>query len=49
MSNYWSDNDINKPQQIVVCASNKYGNLIIPSARHHDKVMNNVIAAQLVG
>ena len=32
----------NRPH--IVCAANKYGELIIPSARHHDKVMNRVIA-----
>jgi len=45
MSDYWKDNNIKKPQQVVVCAANKYGDLIVPSARHHDKVMNNLIIA----
>ena len=31
--------------RVVVCAANRYGDLIIPSARHHDKVMNEVIKA----
>jgi len=43
MSDYWKDNNIKKPQQFVVCAANKYGDLIIPSARHHDQVMNTII------
>ena len=29
----------------IVCAANRYGDLIIPSARHHDKRMNNIISA----
>ena len=29
----------------VVCAANKYGELIICGARHHDKIMNNQILA----
>ena len=29
--------------RVVVCAANRYGDLIIPSARHHDPVMNNLI------
>jgi len=43
MTDYWKKNNIEKPQQVVVCAANKYGDLIIPSARHHDKVMNKLI------
>ena len=31
--------------RVVVCAANRYGDLIIPSARHHDKVMNKLIVA----
>lgn len=31
--------------RVVVCAANRYGDLIIPSARHHDKVMNDLIIA----
>ena len=31
--------------RVVVCAANRYGDLIIPSARHHDKVMNDLIKA----
>ena len=42
---YWKDNNIEKPQSVVVCAANRYGELIIPSARHHDKVMNKIILA----
>ena len=45
MGDYWAENNIKKPQQFVVCAAIKYDDLIIPSARHHDKVMNKVILA----
>lgn len=45
MSDYWKDNNIDKPQSVVVCAANRYGDLIIPSARHHDKLMNKIIMA----
>jgi len=27
----------------IVCAANKYGDLIICGARHHDKIMNSVL------
>lgn len=30
-------------KRIVVCAANKYGDLIICGARHHDKIMNKNI------
>lgn len=39
--NYWEENGIEKPQQIVVCAACRYGLLILCSARHWDKVMND--------
>ncbi len=29
----------------VVCAANKYGDIIVPGARHHDVGMNCLIAA----
>jgi hypothetical protein len=29
----------------IICAANRYGDLIIPSARHHDKRMNHIITA----
>ena len=28
----------------IVCAANRYGDLIVPSARHHDALMNKLIA-----
>jgi hypothetical protein len=45
MGDYWIDNNIKKPQPFVVCAAVRYDKLIIPSARHYDKVMNEVIKA----
>ena len=32
-------------QRVVVCAANRYGELIICGARHHDPIMNNVLDA----
>ena len=29
----------------IVCAANRYGDIVIPSARHHDKCMNTIIQA----
>lgn len=31
--------------RFVVCAANKYGDLIVAGARHHDKVMNSQLRA----
>lgn len=31
-------------RQRVVCAANRYGDLIVCGARHHDKIMNKQIA-----
>lgn len=45
MSDYWKDNNITKPQQIVVCAACKRGDVIIAGARHYDKVMRSQILA----
>ena len=39
MSDYWKDNNIEKPQQVVVCAACKWEDIIICGARHWDKVM----------
>jgi hypothetical protein len=39
MSDYWEENGIEKPQQIVVCAANKFDDVILCGARHWDKVM----------
>ena len=45
MSDYWKDNNIVKPQQIVVCAACKLGELIVCGARHYDTIMNLQIDA----
>lgn len=36
---YWTKNNLIKPQQIVVCAAVKVGDLILCGARHCDSVM----------
>lgn len=41
MSDYWTVNGLVKPAEVIVCAANKYGDLIVTGARHHDKIMNN--------
>jgi hypothetical protein len=45
MSDYWSDNGIEKPQQVVVCAACRYGQLILAGARHFDNVMRSQLEA----
>jgi hypothetical protein len=45
MGDYWKDNNIKKPQQVVVCAACKRGETIIAGARHFDKVMVSQIKA----
>ena len=39
MGDYWEDNGIQKPKQIVVCAANKFDDVILCGARHWDKIM----------
>lgn len=39
MSDYWTENNITKPQQIVVCAANRIGDVILCGARHWDNIM----------
>ena len=39
MADYWKDNGIAKPPEVIVCAANIYGDLILTGARHWDKVM----------
>jgi hypothetical protein len=41
MTDYSPPNGCN-PRKII-CAANQYGDIIIPSARHHDKRMNALI------
>jgi len=45
MSDYWKDNGIEKPKQVVVCAACRRGDIIIAGARHFDKVMLSQIKA----
>lgn len=45
MTDYWKENNIEKPQQIVVCAACRKGEIIIAGARHFDKVMLSQIRA----
>jgi hypothetical protein len=39
MADYWTENGLIKPQQIVVCAAIKVGNVLLCGARHCDSVM----------
>lgn len=39
MSDYWKNNGLVKPQQIIVCAALKVGDVLVCGARHCDKVM----------
>ena len=39
MSDYWEENGIEKPQQVVVAAACCYKKIILVGARHWDKVM----------
>ena len=39
MGDYWTDNGIDKPRQIIVCAACRHGKLILCGARHWDAVM----------
>jgi hypothetical protein len=36
---YWERNGIEKPQQVVVCAACRCGDVIVAGARHFDRVM----------
>ena len=42
MSDYWKDNGIEKPQQIIVCAAIRIGDwsYLLCGARHWDSVMH---------
>lgn len=42
MSDYWKDNNIKKPQQIIVCAACYNDEILICGARHWDPIMNKV-------
>lgn len=41
MGDYWTDNGIKKPQQIVVCAACRFNGVTLTGARHFDNVMLN--------
>ncbi len=45
MGDYWEENNIEKPQQVVVCAACIKGDIVIAGARHFDKVMISQIKA----
>jgi hypothetical protein len=45
MSDYWKDNGLIKPQQVVVCAACRSGSVVIAGARHFDKVMLSQLVA----
>ena len=38
---YWEENNLTKPHQIVVCAANKFDNVILCGSRHWDKIMRS--------
>lgn len=38
---YWEENGIEKPQQVVVCAACTHFGVVICGARHWDSVMRN--------
>jgi len=40
---HWKDNNLEKPTEIIVCAANKYGDLILCGARHWDKLMHSQV------
>lgn len=43
---YWEKNGIKKPQEIIVCAANKFDSgLIITGARHWDQIMHTTADA----
>ena len=47
MGDYWQDNGIEKPQQIVVCAAlQNHAGEIVCGARHYDKIMQIGIKAR---
>ena len=45
MGDYWTDNGIEKPQQIVVCAACTDGATVAAGARHWDSVMRSQVHA----
>lgn len=45
MSDYWKDNNIEKPPSRIVCAAMRKDGRIITGARHYDKVMREQMEA----
>jgi hypothetical protein len=45
MADYWKENNIKKPRQVVVCAACRRGDVVIAGARHYDKVMRSQLNA----
>lgn len=39
MNDYWTENNIEKPQSIIVCAALRQGKIIVVGARHFDMLM----------
>ncbi len=39
MTDYWVENDMEKPQQIIVCAACRVYGIVLCGARHWDSVM----------
>ncbi len=50
MTDYWTENNIEKPQQIIVCAANRYptGEILV-GARHWDNLMREQAEARGLG
>ena len=40
---YWEENGLTKPQQVVVCAAIRFGDVILCGARHWDGVMRQQV------
>ena len=50
MSDYWEDNNIEKPQSVIVCAACRMRSMpdkVICGARHFDSTMQAIIKLQL--
>lgn len=41
MSNYWTENGLEKPKCVIVCAACKHGDIILVAPRHWDTVMHS--------
>ena len=49
MGDYWKDNGITKPSQVVVCAACRFNGVILCGARHFDNVMLSQIDHMVEG